>query len=336
MKNMYVVKQNEGILLNANENFRNLKKEIIDEIVQEISTLSFHRYPDDEMLSLLEAYGEYVNLPSSQILAGNGSDELLGLLIGLNISKGKNLYTMTPDFSMYDYYVSMHDGEIVKYENKAEDIFDVDAFIAYGKEKKVDLILFSNPNNPTGKIISEEEICKIVEAFKDIVVIVDEAYGEFSEVSMISYVNTYENLLVTRTLSKAFASAGIRCGFLMGSKSLMNKIRPYKVPYNVNSLTQIAAKIILKHTEEMKKDVVEVKKERDALYEEYTKLNREDLILYPSNANYLYGKSLNKEKLLNAFAKENIQIRNYQENDFRITIGSKEENKKVLSILKNF
>ena len=335
MKTYNVIKQN-GILLNANESYYNVSDEILQEILMAIKDIAFHRYPEDSNALLCESYSKYVKLEKSQIMAGNGSDELLGLMIGLTIKKGKKLYTMAPDFSMYDYYVSMHEGEVITYKNGAEDVFDVTQFIEKGKKEKVDMILFSNPNNPTGKSLTEQEIITIIEAFKDKVIIVDEAYGEFNDVSMIPYVNTYKNLFVTRTLSKAFGMAGIRCGFLMGNKESMEKVIPYKVPYNVNTLTQCVGSIILNHVEEIKENINEIKKERDLLYQEYQKLNKEDLKLYPSKANYLYGKTTRFTDLKNAFEKENIQIRYYQNNSFRITISSKEVNINVLHVLKTF
>lgn len=331
--NGYETKQQQGILLNANESASNLDVVIAEEIGEAIKKVAFNRYPDDEMRDLRTAYGKYIGVSEKQIIAGNGSDEMLGLLISLYIKEGKKLYTMANDFSMYDYYVSMQAGTLVHFDWKLGDTFDVEEFIRVGKENKVDLIIFSNPNNPTGRVVSVQDIQKIVTAFDDIVVVIDEAYVEFGDESMVTHLDTYANLLVTRTLSKAFGLAGIRCGFLLGSEALIHTIAPYKVPYNVNTLTQVSACITLQHTEEILDKVAQVKKLRDKMYEAYQALHLDKVTLYPSKANYLYGMCKDKERLLTLLAAVSIRIRTYDNDYFRITIGNEADNQKVLAIL---
>lgn len=332
----YNAMETEGILLNANESYKNISEPIIKEIQEAMGKLAFHRYPEDSNAELVNAYAKYIKKDADCIMAGNGSDEMLGTIIGLTMKENKKLYTLSLDFSMYDYYTSMHNGEMIKYPYGIEDEFNVDDFIKMGKEKKVDMILFSNPNNPTGKVIKQSDLIKIVEAFSDIYVIIDEAYADFDDTTMLDYIDTYQNLLVTRTLSKAFALAGIRCGFLIGNKETMKTLIPYKVPYNVNRMTQLVGTIVLQHTDEILANIQEIKAERDALYEEYLKLDRKDITLYPSKTNYLYGTSTNKDKFMNALKAKNIVIRNYNDDSFRITIGSKEQNQMIFDVLKTF
>lgn len=334
--NTYQAMETSGILLNANESYKNIDNMIIKEIQEAMGNVLFHRYPDDNSTELIEAYSKYIHVDSECIMAGNGSDEMLGTIIGLEIKENKKLYTLSPDFSMYDYYVSMHNGKMIKYQCNVEDDFDVNQFIACGKENKVDMILFSNPNNPTGKVIPQQDLIKIIEAFSNIYVVVDEAYSDFDDTTMLDYINQYPNLLVTRTLSKAFALAGIRCGFLIGNKQTIAKIKPYKVPYNVNRLTQLVGTIALKYVDKVKENIAEIKKERDHLYQQYLLLHREDVKLYPSKTNYLYGVSANKDRLMEAFKQQGIIVRQYQDGSFRITIGSPEQNKRVLEVLKTF
>lgn len=334
--NTYQTIQHNGILLNANESSKNLASNILKEIQEAIVNIDFNRYPNDHCETLCAAYAKYANIDSKQVMVGNGSDEMLGLLIGLNISQDKKLYTLSPDFSMYDYYVGMHNGSMVKYTKEVEDDFDVEDFIAYGKENKIDMVLFSNPNNPTGKTIPQDTLCKIIEAFADKYVIIDEAYVEFDESSMVSYLDKYENLLITRTLSKAFALAGVRCGFLLGNQKTMEKLRPFKVPYNVNSVTQCIAEIVLLNQDEFITEMNQIKQRRDKMYQSYQEINRDDITLYESKANFFYGKSTKKKALMKAFIQAEIVIRNYEDDGFRISVGSAEENQKVLEVLKNF
>lgn len=329
------MKERAGILLNANESSVNLPLAIRKEIAEKMMTLDFHRYPEDEASALCAAYGEYMGVLPTQVIVGNGSDEMLGLLVSMFIHKGEKLYTLTPDFSMYDYYVSMHEGEIVRFPRKADADFDVEAFIAKGKEEQVKMILFSNPNNPTGQMIEKKDLCRIVESFTCPVVI-DEAYGEFMGETMIDEINRYENLYVTRTLSKAFAFAAGRCGFLIGNEKAIEKLRPYKVPYNVNSMTQCAALIILSHKEELLSQCELIKQEREQMIKECQEFNSDVLTIYSSFANFLYGRSSKKSQLLALFEQHGITIRNYADDTFRITVGTPKENDKVLNILHTF
>lgn len=334
--NNYQVKQDEGILLNANESSQNIEAKMIEEIQTAIGNIAFHRYPEDSSNIVKQAYANYINKEPCQIIVGNGSDEMLGLLIGLQIKEGKKLYTLSLDFSMYDYYVGMHNGDVIKYDWEMDNEFDVDDFIKVGKQQKVDMILFSNPNNPTGRVMSQSDLCKIVEAFSEQYVIIDEAYADFDDTTMLSYVDTYPNLLVTRTLSKAFALASIRCGFLIGSKDTIAKIEVFKVPYNVNTLTQVVASVVLQYKQYVHTHIEEIKTQREQMYQQYIELNKQGFKLYPSKTNYLYGVCDNIEKLTKLFQEQEIVIRYYKDNSFRITIGTREENTKVLEVIKAY
>ena len=191
-----------GILLNANEASQNVDDNVKQEILDAISNLALNRYPDTTCHELHDLYANIMNVPSSWILSGNGSDQMLGFLIQYYVQGNKTLYTLAPDFSMYDYYVELNHAKIEKFETALDGSFDVDAFISNGKDKKVDIILFSNPNNPTGHVISKLEMIQICEAFSNIPVIFDEAYMEFGNESAIDLLKTYPMVFVCRTLSR--------------------------------------------------------------------------------------------------------------------------------------
>lgn len=320
-----------SILLNANELSFDMCKNYEAEIIAGLKELSFNRYPDTTNQRVIDAYAKVMNLQSEMILAGNGSDEMLGFLIGSFLGKDKTLYTLAPDFSMYDYYCGMHDASIKKFACEKDGSWSVDAFIAQGKEASPQMILFSNPNNPSGYAMDCASLCKLLDAFKDIPVIIDEAYGEFNEESMLDYLDEYPNLYVTRTLSKAYGLAGARIGFLISNVANITKLKPQVVPYNVNSFTQMLASIVLNHADDYADQIAQVKNMRDAMYEHLKGL--QNVTIYPSKANYLFGRCANKEQMLAAFEAEGIVIRNYNDDSFRITIGLKAENEKVCSIL---
>lgn len=330
----YTAKKQGNIMLNANELYKNISQEILEEIKEEISKLAFHRYPDETNRELIDAYAKVMDIDSDCILAGNGSDEMLGLLIGTFLGKGKTLYTLSPDFSMYDYYASMHEAELLKFSCAEDGSFSLYDFIEYGRENTVDMILFSNPNNPSGHALSNCELKEIVEAFPTIPVIIDEAYAEFAEESMLSLLEVYPNLYVTRTLSKAYGLAGARLGFLLSNRDNIKQLRANVVPYNISSITQKVGVVVLRHALEYQPIIKEIIMERNRLYERLKNLKR--VTFYPSHANYLYGRCAQKALLMDMFEKEGIVIRTYADDTFRITIGTKEENALVEAVLQTF
>ena len=248
------------------------------------------------------------------------------------LQENKILYTLSPDFSMYDYYVGLNHSKIEKYETNQDGSFDVEAFISNGKDKNVDMVLFSNPNNPTGHSITLSEMKKISEAFKDIPVIFDEAYMEFGKESAVCLLKEYPNVFVCRTLSKAYGLAGIRCGFMISSQ--VEKLSALFITYALSSVTQTIASVVLRHADEYKDTIATIISERERMYQEVKEFKQ--LTMYPSNANFLFGRSEKKDLLLAMFKEKNITIRNYEDASFRITIGTKEENEMVLDVLRRF
>lgn len=329
----YTTHVQSGILLNANEGSNNLDTKIIEEIKEAMNDIAFNRYPDNDQTELLEAYGKVIGVKKENLLAGNGSDQMLGLLIGTFLSKGKKLYTFDPDFSMYDYYASCYEADVKKYPLNDDGTLDVDGFIENGKD--VSLVMFSRPNNPSGYCLNQEEIKKVLNGFQDIPVVVDEAYIEFAkEDSAIQLLNEYNNLYVTRTLSKAYGVAGIRVGFLISNEENMKVMKSGSVAYALNSVTMKIGTIILKYADAFQKQAKIISQKRDAMYEKVKNLNK--ITFYPSQGNFLHGKTDNKEKLLKMFEEKNIVIRNYKDDTFRITIGNDNENQAVLEVLKKY
>ncbi len=290
---------------------------------------------DESDTTLLEAFGRVYDLQASQLMAGNGSDQMLGFLIGSFLGEGKKLYTWNPDFSMYDYYAANYGASVLKYDTQEDGSFDLDAFIAYGKENNVDMVLFSNPNNPTGYCLQADKVLEIVNAFSDIPVVVDEAYMDFSDQSVLDQLENYANLYVTRTMSKAYGMAGIRLGFLASSVKNMEQLRPYAVPYALNTITQRIGTIVLKHNDLYVQQTKDTIARREGMYAKLKDF--QSITFYPSQANFIRGKvKKNKEQLLALFEQAHIVIRNYADDTFRITIGLEEENQKVLDVLQQF
>ncbi len=330
------VKQETGILLNANESSQNLSASVMSEIQEKITSVLFNRYPDPDETKLLEAYSKVIDIPSSCLLAGNGSDQMLGYLIGTYLGKGKTLVTLNPDFSMYDYYVGTYEGEVKKYPQDENGNWDIKEIIRFAKEQNANMLMFSNPNNPSGTMISENEIVELATQLSDIPVVIDEAYIEFAnQPSCVALTKQYKNLFVTRTLSKAYGLAGLRVGFLVGNEEVMKQLKAAFVPYALNTVSMEIATIVLGHMDEVNANIQSVKAEREEMYAFTQGLTKAKF--YPSNGNFLKGKSNQKDRLIQLLKEENITIRDYAGTDtFRISIGSKEENELVKKVLKKF
>ncbi|WP_349821619.1 pyridoxal phosphate-dependent aminotransferase, partial [Clostridium saudiense] len=207
-----------------------------------------------------------------------------------------------------------------------------------GKKVEPKVIIFSNPNNPTGHVISSEDIIFILESFKDTLVVVDEAYYEFYGQSMIGYIEIYKNLVVTRTLSKAWGLAALRIGFLIANKELIKSLNLSKVPYNLNTFSQLVGCIVLRHPERILKNVEEIVHERERLYKrlnEIQKNSNDEIKFYKSKSNFISGRTKNKEKLKKALEDKGILIRYFEDDSFRISVGSPLENDFIVNIIGN-
>ena len=314
----YQASQLEGIILNANERTTNVDEKVLDKICERIRKADLNRYPDDGCKRLKKIYADSIGKEAACVLAGNGSDQMLGLMIQLFTGKGRPLAVIDPDFSMYDYYAGMQEAEVKKYASLDE-----------MKNSSAGLFVFSNPNNPTGKVIDRDTVLAFCDAVAPAPVIVDEAYMDFGDESVLNDIEAHKNLYVTRTLSKAYGAAGIRCGFLVSSKENIGQIEPYHVPYSVSVLDQIAAEAVL---EAGRPYLEEVRQERDRMFEA---LN--GLPVFPSGANFLFLKGECMAELGQYLASSGIHVRTWPGKDqIRITIGTPAENDQVISVINNW
>lgn len=339
---IYSVNNEEKIRLNSNENPRGYTVEEIKNMINSLDNIELNRYPNSDGDNLRKAYGKIMNLEKDNLIIGNGSDEMINLIISKYISKGEKVLTFTKDFVMYDFYTDLNEGKVVKYKIDLDKGIDIEDFINFGKRENVKLIIFSNPNNPTGYGFEINDIKRVLEEFKDKIVLVDEAYYEFYGETMIPFINEYKNLLITRTLSKAFGLAALRVGFLISNKENIEELEKYKTPYNVNTISQEIAIKVLEDVERFKRNLNLIIEEREILFEKLLNTQEKakkygiNIKFYNSKANFIYGESDYKEKLVAELNNKDILIRSFSDNSFRITVGTKSENKKVIEALESF
>lgn len=336
--NQYIDSNEEfKIKLDANEIFMNIDDNVIMKMKSSLNSIDLYRYPNNEMMKIKELYGKYAGVNPENLIVGNGSDEAIELIIGKNTKPGDRILTFGPDFVMYDFFGKRFRGELIKYDIGTKMIFDVDEFIKLGKDNNVSFIIFSNPNNPTGINIDLQDIIKILKAFENITVVIDEAYYEFNGDSMIPYINEYKNLFVTRTLSKAWGLAALRIGFLISCKSNIEEFLNYKVPYTISSYSQKIAEIALNYPQNVIENSKVIIREREEMYEKLKEIEKNaamKIAFFKSKGNYIFGRSPHKEALLTGLESHGIYIRNFNDDSFRITIGSPRENRKVVEAIK--
>ncbi|MDS0525063.1 histidinol-phosphate aminotransferase family protein [Clostridium sp. SHJSY1] len=338
--NSYIsLRGDNEINLNGNESYLGIEQEMLGMMKSSFGKVDFNRYPDNENVKIKELYSIYIGeeITKDNIVVGNGSDEMLGLIISMVIGENKKLLTVSPDFTMYDYYVSIQNGKIIKYHSDRNGFVDIDKLIELGKKENVDLVMFSNPNNPTGYAFSLDEVKRVVEAFPNIYVVIDEAYYEFYGESVVGEVNKYKNLIVTRTLSKAWGLAALRIGFLISSEDNIKKFNESKVPYSISSLSLAVAEVALTNQTRVKEDSKKIVEEREKLYSKLKNIEKEAVLeveFFKSKANYIFGRTPYKEALLTGLRMNCINIRSFEDDSFRITIGSPFENSRLLQSLR--
>lgn len=307
----------------------------------------FNIYPDSDALKLKLALAQYYNVNSENLILGNGSSEMIHLLFSTYCEKNDIILTFSPNFSMYDVYSRICEAKLEKINtftasSKLGFVQDIALLIERAHDLNPKIILLCNPNNPTGSIISISDIEKIALSFPDTLVAVDEAYADFANVSAINLISKYNNIVVLRTLSKAFGLADIRTGMIIADEKIILQLQISKAPYNLNGISQKLAIYALENKERVSKYISEVNTERESLSQFLqAKIKQYDLEetfkIYPSNTNFIFLKSENLN-LVQKLAEKSIAIRDFSSDikaHYRISIGDQAENKILKQALSN-
>ena len=314
----------EMIFLDANENpFEN----------------GVNRYPDPQQASVKSVLANQNKVATNQILLGNGSDEVLDLLFRAFCEpKIDNVITLPPTYGMYGVLANLN-----AIENR-EVLLSTDfqpqlELIMNAVDTNSKMIFLCSPNNPTGNSFSEESVQYLLDNFNGLVVI-DEAYIDFSDkASWIQKINTYSNLIITQTLSKAYGLAGIRLGVCYASAAIIAVLNKIKPPYNVNELTQQRALDRLANPKQIKEEITSIIAQREQLLKVLSEVSFVSTI-YPTEANFILIKVDNANQRYDELIAKGIVIRNRTtqplcENTLRLTIGTAEENQKLIAALKS-
>lgn len=308
----------EGVFLDANEN--------------PFGTLN--RYPDPFQKELKLKLGALKSVAVENIFIGNGSDELIDLAFRIFCEPGKDkALTFSPTYGMYDVSAEINDAELIKVPLNTSFQIDFGALENHLNDELLKLIFICSPNNPTGNNI--ENIDLVLQKFKG-VVIVDEAYIDFSTaVSFINKIKQYPNLIVSQTFSKAWGLAGARVGTAYADISIISLFNKVKSPYNVSELNQKAALNALENYSEFEKRKAIIIEQKEWLEKQLTTLPAVNKV-YPSDANFILVETVDASRIYNELVDQKVITRNRNtlvKNCIRITVGTAEENKRLINEL---
>ncbi|WP_179004763.1 histidinol-phosphate transaminase [Winogradskyella forsetii] len=313
-------KGNEGVFLDANEN--------------PFGTLN--RYPNSDQKTLKQKLSAYNGIVIKNIFIGNGSDEIIDLIYRIFCNPGKDkALTFTPTFGMYQVAADINAIELITLPLNDHFQIKKDDLKPYFKDEKLKLIFICSPNNPTGNCFKKSDIEFILENFNGIVII-DEAYADFNDnKSWSQSIETYPNLIVTQTFSKAWALAAARIGIAYANEEIIQLLNKVKMPYNISKLNETAAIEALENRttfEANKQIILEEKKKL------ITALKKLEIIkkIYPSDANFLLVEVEDADKLYQNLVEQKVITRKRNslvKNSIRITVGKPEENEKLINTL---
>lgn len=297
-----------------------------------------NRYPDSQQQSVKERLSELKNVSAENILLGNGSDEILDLIFRVFCEPNNdNVIILPPTYGMYKVLAEINAID-VKEINLTDDFQPKTQTILLAANQNSKILFLCSPNNPSGNSFSKVQVEKLLKQFKGIVVI-DEAYIDFSnDESWMNRLDEFPNLIITQTLSKAYGMAGIRLGICYASKEIIRILNSIKPPYNVNDLTQQKALNRLNKLDEIQNEIQQIKDQK-ALLEKELKQVYFIKEVYPSDANFLLIRVDDATKRYQQLIKKGIVVRNRTsqplcENCLRISVGTVDENSKLINVLK--
>lgn len=325
------------VYLYANENPLNLFDELDEHTKARVFEQAFNRYPDSASVELRQSYCDYLDagLTVDNVMAGNGSDELIRIIGDAFLEVDDVVMSCEPTFSMYARCAEVARAKYVPIAPINELLEpDIDGLIRTANKERAKVIFLCTPNNPTGFVWRQEDIVRVIEQ-TEAVIVLDEAYVEFSNQSNIELISRYDRVIILRTLSKAFSLAGLRVGFALSCPDNISALLLTKDTYNVNVFSQAAAIALLDRADIIATQTNYLLNERIRLSDELQKFSQ--LTVFPSVTNFILLKTDEQtaKKLFSALKQNGILIRDYggsNADKLRITVGEAEENDRLLAV----
>jgi histidinol-phosphate aminotransferase len=327
-----------SVKINQNENPFDAPPAIKEETLRRLDKRKWSRYPDFIPVSLQERLADFASWRRDGVIAGNGSNELIQALLMVTIGEGKRVLISEPTFALYRQVTTVLGGNVVSVPLTEDFQFDVESLVREIEQKKPDIVILCSPNNPTGCVISREDLRRLLSIAPGLVVI-DEAYHEFAQRSAVPLLNEFDRLVVLRTFSKAMALAALRVGYLLASPELVTEIRKAVLPYNLNAFSQTAAEVAVDlYEEELLPLVSAIVSERDRLFQKLKEVP--GLSPMKSEANFMIVKStIGPKQIFDELIKRDILVRDVSSYPMlseyvRISVGTPEENNQLIEALK--
>jgi histidinol-phosphate aminotransferase len=327
------------VKLDANENPHSLSPAAAAVLHAAIRDVALNRYPDPEARKLRDRLSALYGVPREMILTGNGSDELIQILLAVLRpgGEGGGVLLPVPTFAMYGITAANMGHRVI--EVPLDENFDLPRGFAgrWVKGENPDIVFLAYPNNPTGNCFSRGKMEEVLDAAGGFVV-VDEAYGHFSGKTFLPEVKRRENLVILRTFSKV-GFAAIRLGVLIGSPDLLGELNKVRLPYNLNALTQAVGTRLLDHGEELDRQVRDIVGGRKELFRELKKV--EGIHPFPSDANFiLFRCAYDKDRVYKGLVERGVLVKAFAapqvlRNCFRVSVGTKEENRAFVAALRD-
>ena len=329
-----------AVRLNTNENPHPPSRALVDDAAEAVrsAAATMHRYPDRDAVDLRRDLAAYVSAHTGvqvgveNIWAANGSNEILQQLLQAFGGPGRRAIGFVPSYSMHPIIADGTQTEWIEVCRAADFSLDIDAAEAAIRAAKPDVVFVTSPNNPTGQSVSPADLRRLLGAMTSGVLIVDEAYGEFSaQPSAITLLDEYPaRLIVSRTMSKAFAFAGGRLGYLVAAPAVIDAVLLVRLPYHLSAITQAAARAALRHADETLSSVAALVAERERVS---AALHTMGFRVIPSDANFvLFGEFPDAPTAWQHFLDDGVLIRDVGIPGFlRVTIGLTDENDAFLA-----
>ncbi|MFC2155105.1 histidinol-phosphate transaminase [Acidobacteriota bacterium] len=332
----YVVSQDfSRVKLNQNESPFDVPLEIKQEISEKLTQVNWNRYPNNFADPLKRRISQYINFPRKGIIVGNSSTELIQTVMHALCNSYDRIVVTNPGFPIYKRLASILNIKVEEVPLSENFSLDTDALIEKSKGAKI--VFLSSPNNPTGNVLSVEDLTLIAGNITGILV-VDEAYYEFYKDSAQHLIKMLKNIIIIRTFSKAFNLAGIRLGYMLGNDEVLKELGKAKLPFSIGIFQQLAGEVVMANMDFVKKNVLEVVNERERVYNE---LKRIPFIHpFPSYANFILfrSKTMPAKDLFRALYDKGVVLRTFKtpelRNCLRVTLGTKTENGFFLRKLK--
>lgn len=335
----YTLKERQfEVKLNQNESPFDLPANMKQELWQEFQERAWNRYPSFGNQPLLQSLADKLGLEPDSLLVGNGSNELLQCLVSATLCTGKRALAVTPTFAIYDQLVRVAGAELLQVRLTDDWIFPEAEIIETIVRENVDLCILCVPNSPTGSALDGESLAEILDAAPGLV-LVDEAYCEFSQNDNLSLLGSHPNLILTRTFSKALGLAGLRIGYMISSPELITEINKAKLPYNLNIFSELVAMKLLEAPDLVAQNVERILAERQRVMETVNAIDGAAAL--PSDTNFfmlethllageLFERLLSRGVLVRDISKYDARLAN----KVRVTIGKPAENERFLAALR--